>query len=1011
MAALLYSLALFTCIHILLLADNTVLILCQEEDLVYIGTGTNGSHDKISEDNQIVILGGLFAIHESAENNTCSQPKIFPIVVQHVEAMVLAVDMINHDETLLPGITLAYEIRDTCGLPNYALEQTVLSLFLSNKGLKNSTNMSISCMMGTSFSRVSLAVANLLRAFKIPQISSTVTSKILNENRFDYFFRMVPPDTQQALAMADIITHFNWSYIMGIYLDDSYGYEGIKTLNELLKSETHNVCSTDWLPIPVSASAEDFDEIVTKINKEWIANATVVVLFCHQKQAEGLFEAVLRRQETENEFALRNITWIGSEGWGKSVSPKYYNLVHGMLSTIPRVNLSEEFDKYFLSLHPSNNSANPWFNEYWEEIFNCSLGRREDIPICYVDNQIQSKENSDYSQHNFSPFVIDAVYAFAHAIHNMQQDHCPEGRGLCPEIVEINQLRTTLKGELLLQYLHNVSFNGTSVDRVQFNKNRYQQSGYDIFNLQMDSSGQFSFRKVGEWDDVIKSHGASLLIHDNIQWTHGLNGSDVPESVCSHPCANGEQKQFVIQQSACCWKCIPCKGANQISNGSECRECAEGYAPNMGRSECIFIEPTFISWSHPLSIIIIILAVLGLASNTFVAIVFIVYRKHHLIKASSRELTGVLICGIVLCYVVPFFYIVKPSPVVCGIQRFGVGFCFSLCFSALLVKTNRIHRIFNRNSISVHGIPLISPLSQLFLTFLLVSVQVVIVIVWLAAEHPSVKITYSNNINAVLTCGANVYIGLSVSLTYNAILLVITTYFSIRTRNVPENFNEAKFINMNMYTLCILWLAFIPSYFITAALNTSFHTSILLLAVVLSGTVIFFCLVVPKMYFLFLKKEASVKPQSSTKSSASMYTCNKVSSCSTSAVKSSSGGKDYLELCTTEERSLNRDDSVNQSKIQEGSSTRVDTTDENKCETGNVAIQADLDNQSQAKLCSIDKVDPSHVSIDHIDSIEQGYTSITLRQKSGTEEISTDIMNGLTKEQSVDQVNQVEVIY
>ena len=290
----------------------------------------------------------------------------------------------------------------------------------------------------------------------------------------------------------------------------------------------------------------------------------------------------------------------------------------------------------------------------------------------------------------------------------------------------------------------------------------------------------------------------------------------------------------------------------------------------------------------------------------------------------------------------------------------------------------------------------------------------VIVIVWLAAERPSIKITYNNKLNAVLVCGTNPYIGLSVSLAYNAILLVITTYFSIRTRKVPENFNEAKFINMNMYTLCMLWLAFIPSYFITTALNTSFHTSILLLAVVLSGTVIFFCLVVPKMYFLFLKKEASVKPQSSTKSSASMYTCNKVPNCSTSAVKSSSGGKDYLDLCTTEGRSLDRDDSVNQSKIQEGSSTRVDTTDENKCETdqlGNVAIQADLDKQSQAKQCSTDKVDTSHVSIDHIDSIEQGYTSITLRQKSGTEEISTDIMNGLTKEQSVDQVNQVEVIY
>ena len=1073
MAKLLNSVAVF--IYIMLFTGYRAFILCQEVNQVYIGTGTNGSYDIMlkdnrvttnsatycslsdgdienstscsqsfvsEDDNEIIVLGGLFAIHKNQNNNICTHSKIFPIIVQDVEAMVLAVDKINRDENLLPGITLAYEIRDTCMLPNHALEQMVLSLFVSEKGVKNGTEFTVSGVVGTSFSSVSLVVANLLHAFKVPQISYSATSQRLDDNTmFDYFFRMVPPDTQQALAMADIITHFNWSYIIGIYSDDEYGNKGTYNL-AISKRFYSNVCSVGWWAIKPTATAEDYDKVIAGINGEWIANATVVVLFCHQKEAEGLFEAVLRRQATDKEFVMRNITWIGSDSWGKSVSPKYYNLVHGMLSTIPRVSLSEEFDKYFLSLHPSNNSANPWFNEYWEEIFNCSLGNRKDVPKCDLDNQIQSKENSGYYQNDFLPFVIDAVYAFAHAIHNMQQDHCPEHRGLCPEIVEVQQLRTALNGELLLKYLRNVSFNGTSTERVRFNDKLYQQNGYDIFNLQVDSNGEFSFVKVGEWDSEIENRDESLLINGDIQWNHELNGSDVPKSICSHPCAHGEYRK--ARSPLCCWICKPCEGTNQISNRTDCQECKKGYIPNEEKSECILIEPTFISWSHPFSIIIIILAVLGLASTTFVAIVFIVNCKHHLIKASSRELTGVLISGIALCYVMPFFYLPKPSPVVCGIQRFGVGLCFSLCFSALLVKTNRIHRIFNRNSASVKPPPLITPLSQLFFTFLLVSVQVVIVIVWLAAERPSIKITY-NNINAVLTCGANPYIGLSVSLAYSVILLVITTYFSIRTRKVPENFNEAKFINMNMYTLCILWLAFIPSYFITAALNTSFHTGILLLAVVLSGTVIIFYQLVPRVYFLFLnkKKEASVRYQSSTRSSSCNYTSNKVhfdSNCTTPDVKSLSdrvnehtqvaniAHRQLDDTCSAnkvdlsvflERPSLDRIDPVNQrekevnltdkSDIQENSLNTDDLVDQSEKEDMN--DQSDICTPDLAKKSKVKESSTKHVDIrstfaDQTDSVEQSLTSTSTAflEQSHIKVISTvtDIEEG-----SIDQVDLV----
>lgn len=52
-----------------------------------------------------------------------------------------------------------------------------------------------------------------------------------------------------------------------------------------------------------------------------------------------------------------------------------------------------------------------------------------------------------------------------------------------------------------------------------------------------------------------------------------------------------------------------------------------------------------------------------------------------------------------------------------------------------------------------------------------------------------------------------------VSLIYDGTLIVLCTVYAVKARQVPENFNEAKFIGFTMYTTCIVWLAFVPIYF------------------------------------------------------------------------------------------------------------------------------------------------------------------------------------------------------
>jgi metabotropic glutamate receptor 2/3 len=855
---------------VLVFASCVALVSCQGQQLVYRGTGINGSHDRADSNDDIIVIGGLFLVHDG-KNSKCDHIRID--YIQRMEAMVLAIHKINGDDSLLPGVTLAYEIRDTCGNTNFALEQTLH--FVTEGRVQNGKRGSVSGVIGPAFSFISTSVASLLRLFQIPQISFGATADTLSDkSRFDYFLRTVPPDSLQATAIADIIIHFNWTYVIVIFSDDVYGRGGITSLkNELeLKNSSANVCIAATLAI---SDSTDYDQIVETIDQEWVANSSVIVMYAHLVHAECLLEAASQKAKIDKDFAKRNITWIGSDSWGGARFLKYSDLLSGDLHTTVQVPPNKEFEDHFLSLHPSNNSANPWFDEYWEEMFNCSLGvRRINVEECDLENQVLSQSKS-YSHVTHVSLTTDAVYAFAHAIHKMQQDLCPGGRGLCTEILDQSNFLKggAINGELLLKYLYKVSFHGASADTIEFDENGDVKGSYRITNLQKDTNGYLAYTPVGRWDGAGGAEQSiPLKFNKDIQWKHSLNGSDVPISICSQPCREGEYQQHAANQPECCWTCKPCEGTRQVSDGLECRKCDLGYRPNENRSRCVFIQPSFLRWSDPLAVILIMLAILGIAATTFVSVVFVVFNKEHIIKASSRELSAVLLCGIMLCYLLPFLYIAKPSPVLCAIRRLGVGFCFAVCFSSLLVKTNRIHRIFNRKSKSIQAPPLISPQSQLFFTAILVAIQMVIAIVWLIVEQPCTIFAY-NDFNTDLLCGENPYIGFSVTLAYNLLLLIVTTYFAFRTRRVPQNFNEAKFINITVYSLCILWLAFIPMYFVSASvLRTSFQTASLIIAIILTATICLCCLLAPKIYFLFSTKQQKHSDQSHGSNSMNMDT-------------------------------------------------------------------------------------------------------------------------------------------
>ncbi|KAI4803304.1 hypothetical protein KUCAC02_006855, partial [Chaenocephalus aceratus] len=348
---------------------------------------------------------------------------------------------------------------------------------------------------------------------------------------------------------------------------------------------------------------------------------------------------------------------------------------------------------------------------------------------------------------------------------------------------------------------------------VVFNENGDAPGRYDIFQYQPTNRSTAEYRVIGSWTN--KLH----LKVEAMRWKKG--DRSLPPSVCSIPCRTGERKK-VVKGVPCCWHCERCEGYHYQASEFTCELCPYEMRPDVNRTGCVPIPIIKLEWHSPWAVFPVFISMLGIIATSFVIVTFVRHNDTPIVRASGREMSYVLLTGIFLCYAITFLMIATPDVGVCSLRRIflGLGMCFS--YAALLTKTNRIHRIFEQGKKSVTAPRLISPASQLAITFSLISVQLLGVFVWFAVDPPHTMVDYGEqrtqdplSARGVLKCDIS-DLSLICSLGYSILLMVTCTVYAIKTRGVPETFNEAKPIGFTMYTTCIIWLAFIPIFFGTS---------------------------------------------------------------------------------------------------------------------------------------------------------------------------------------------------
>ncbi|XP_069058882.1 extracellular calcium-sensing receptor [Pleurodeles waltl] len=831
-----------------------------------------------------IILGGLFPIHfgvAAKDQDLKSRPESVECIrynfrgFRWLQAMIFAIEEINNTTMLLPNMTLGYRIFDTCNTVSKALEAT-LSFVAQNK--IDSLNLDEFCncsehipstiaVVGATGSGVSTAVANLLGLFYIPQVSYASSSRLLsNKNQYKSFLRTIPNDEHQATAMADIIEYFRWNWVGTIAADDDYGRPGIEKFRE--EAEERDICIDFSELISQYSEEEDIQHVVDVIEN---STAKVIVVFSSGPDLEPLLKEIVRRNITGR-------IWLASEAWASSsliAMPEFFHVIGGTIGFALRAGQIPGLREFLQNVHPKRSPGNGFVREFWEETFNCylpdtsknsqtptSLPKSPDEgmrggnttvgfrPPCTGEENLTSVETPylDFIHLRISYNVYLAVYSIAHALQEIYT--CVPGKGLftngsCVDIKKVEAWQ-------VLKHLRHLNFTNNMGERVDFDEFGDLIGNYSIINWhQSPEDGSIVFEEIGHYNVYAKKGERLFIREDKILWS-GFS-TEVPFSNCSRDCQEGTRKGIIEGEPTCCFECVACPDGeySDETDASACEKCPDNFWSNENHTACIAKQIEFLSWTEPFGIALTLFAVLGIFLTSFVLGVFIKFRNTPIVKATNRELSYLLLFSLICCFTSSLFFIGEPQDWTCRLRQPTFGISFVLCISCILVKTNRVLLVFEAKiPTSFHrkwwGLNL-----QFLLVFLCTFVQIIICVIWLYTAPPwSYRNHEMEDEIIFITCNEGSLMALGFLIGYTCLLAAVCFFFAFKSRKLPENFNEAKFITFSMLIFFIVWISFIPAY---ASTYGKFVSAVEVIAILASSFGLLACIFFNKVYIILFK--------------------------------------------------------------------------------------------------------------------------------------------------------------
>ncbi|XP_017157613.1 G-protein coupled receptor family C group 6 member A [Poecilia reticulata] len=713
-----------------------------------------------------IIIGGLFPIHESVDDNgLCNRFSVARLAQSLM--MVRAIEEINQSGEL-GNITLVYHIVDSCSDITTALRNT-LPFIKINDNLNTDREPQLTppmmAVIGDYYSEISVAVTRQLNLEKIPEISYGSTSGLLSDKtRFPSFLRTVPEDDHHAKAVIEILKDHNWNWVGIVATDGEYDRYAVERLRH--HAEHHDICFAYIKFLPEFLVDNNLKDSINEAVKSITENTNVSVIVSFTKP-NHMIRHVQRGAQGVNKV------WIASDTWSQSVN---------CLDTT-RWNLKDVETVFGITLKSGNTSR---FEQFLR-----NLDKRPDL---YKNNSFLSDFlNGTVSGSNTSldtkitqlinmiyPYAVFSIELAIKAIAETVKDLC------------INQECdiATLQPEKFRDALKTANFY-LDGKKYSFDKNCNLNSGYDIVLWRYNSPNTLDMNnEVGHCD--IEGDSMTFIRSEISSLYHRTKKV---RSRCS-ACYPGEWKVRKAGQPVCCYECKKCP-VNYYSaheNASLCLACENTTLYSFeGSQNYTKKRIDYLEWDDVYHIVLLASAALGVLLTLVVAVIFLARWNTLVVRSSVGPIVILLLLSLPSTFGSVVLFGGQPKDWQCQTRQVLFGLSFTLFVSCILVKSFKIILAFEFDPVT-QGI-----LEKLYKPYLIIPLCMAgKVLICTVAYGPMPPVFQQDSKSFVklllLKCDENLFPAFGAMLAYIGFLAIFCFILAFKGRKLPECYNESKFI-------------------------------------------------------------------------------------------------------------------------------------------------------------------------------------------------------------------------